>query len=76
MKKNPQKNASKNHKKYPGHKGSATAPAKATIPTDKGSDLLLLCSNKSSVAGGQPARTPIHLHEGQVVYLREMRRRS
>lgn len=76
MKKNPQKNVSKNHKKYPAHKGSAIAPAKATVSTDKGSDLLLLGSNKSSVAGGQPSRKPILLHEGQVVYLREMRRRS
>ena len=80
--KNPTKNAMKNGTKNRSHKKSATFPVNRAVSANKGSDLLLLCSNNLNAAGSQPRRDTNHrkevsprlLREGQIVYLRKQRR--
>ena len=64
--KNVMKNVQKNIEKTPCHKQSATLPVKGAFSANKGSDLLLLCSNNRRRATARPQL----LHDGQIIYLR------
>ena len=64
--KNVMKNVQKNIEKMPCHKQSATLPVKGAFSANKGSDLLLLCSNNHRRAVARPQL----LHDGQIIYLR------
>lgn len=64
--KNVMKNVQKNIEKMPCHKQNATLPVKGAFSANKGSDLLLLCSNNRRSAVARPQL----LHDGQIIYLR------
>lgn len=80
--KNPTKNAVKNATKNRSHKKSSTFPVNRAVSANKGSDLLLLCSNNRLAAGGRfychanrhKDIGPQLLSEGQIVYLHKQRR--
>lgn len=64
--KNVMKNVQKNIEKTPCHEQSATLPVKGAFSANKGSDLLLHCSNNHRRAVARPQL----LHDGQIIYLR------
>ena len=64
--KNPTKNCLKNAVKNRSDKKTASPPEKGAFSANKGSDLLLLCSNNHRRAVARPQL----LHDGQIIYLR------